>query len=130
MTRFALALCLALAFALPASAGDVCVNAGNPTFVFKKVKSLKKPGSAVPLQGFYLLGGSAPVTGTAVVLQDGSVQFGVTVHTTPPLGAYPFTASLEGDADFNATGEFHGIDSGVSAPMAWTPIDCKSVTLP
>lgn len=89
MTRFALAACLALGFALPASPGDVCVDAGNPTFVFKKVKSLKKPGSAVALQGFYLLGGSAPVTGTAIVLQNGSVQLGVTVHTTPPLGAYP-----------------------------------------
>ena len=122
-------LALACLLAAPALAKDVCVQAGSAQFVFKKVKALKKPGAVAPLQGIYILAGSVPVNGTAIVRADGSVAFGVLVHTTPPLGAYAFTASLEGDATFTATGTFEATDGSIGAAMSWTPIDCKSVVL-
>lgn len=84
----------------------------------------------MPLHGIYLLSSVVPVTGTAIVLADGSVNFGILAHTTPPLGAYSFTASLEGDASFAATGTFEATDGSISAPMTWTPIDCKTLVLP
>jgi hypothetical protein len=122
-------LVFAVLVGAPAHAKDVCVQAGTAKFVFKKVKALKKPGAVVPLQGIYILGGSIPATGTAIVRADGSVVFGVLVHTTPPLGAYAFTASLEGDASFTASGTFEATDGSIGAGMSWTPIDCKTVVL-
>lgn len=124
----ALLVCAGLLGA-PAHAKDVCVQAGTAKFVFKKVKAFKKPGAVVSLQGIYILDGSAPATGTAIVRADGSVAFGVVVHTTPPLGAYAFTASLEGDASFTATGTYLATDGTIGAGMSWTPIDCKTVVL-
>jgi hypothetical protein len=129
LLRSGAALALATLLAAPALAKDVCAQAGTAQFVFKKVKALKKPGAVVPLQGIYILGGSLPATGTAIVRADGSVAFGVLVHTTPPLGAYAFTASLEGDASFTATGTYEATDGSIGAAMSWTPIDCKTVTL-
>src|SRR5262245_5082322 len=48
-----LAIVLALALPAAAQAKDVCVSQTDQRLVFRKVKPLKKPGTIVPLQGWF-----------------------------------------------------------------------------
>jgi hypothetical protein len=122
---------------VPAHAKDVCVQDGfGVLFVFKKVKALKKPGQSTPLHGVVDLGGGAVgvVSGSAYVRSDSVVEFGIFAHTASPTAApvpTNFTASLEGDADYNASGAYDNDgDHKNENLLTWTPVDCKSVTLP
>ena len=131
----AAALSALLLAAAPAAAKDVCVTeTGVPNvLVFKKVKKLKKPGTVIPLQGFYVIGGEAcALSGAAVVLADGSVSFGATAHCqiTPGVGN-DVHFGADGAADFDAaTHVDRDGDGAVDSSDGWTPIDCKSVVLP
>jgi len=133
----ALASALALLFlhAAPAVAKDVCVTETSfpNLLVFKNVKKLKKPGTAIPLQGFYVNGGEAcALSGAATVVSDGSVRFGATAHC---LLAPGITSNVyfggSGSADF-AAGTHVDDDGDGSEDYSdgWTPIDCKTVILP
>ena len=130
----AAALSALLLAAAPATAKDVCVMETGPpnVLVFKKVKKLKKPGTAIPLQGFYVIDGEAcALSGAAVVLADGSVSFGATAHCQTTLGGNDVHFGAEGAADFDAqTAVDRDGDGVVDSSDAWTPIDCESVVLP
>jgi hypothetical protein len=128
------AVAVALLVAAGAAAKDVCVTESQPNIlVFKKVKKLKKPGTAISLQGTYLIGGQAcALSGAATVISDGSVWFGAVAHCllTPGVGA-TVHFSGHGSADFDAaTHVDRDGDGTVDNSDAWTPIDCKSVVLP
>jgi hypothetical protein len=135
----ALALSTLLLAAAPAAAKDICVTETGPTnvLIFKNVKKLKKPGTAIPLQGLYLVdaaGGTraCALSGAASVIADGSVWFGVTAHCllTPDVGK-TVQFGGHGSADFNAgTHVDRDGDGTVDNSDAWTPIDCKTVVLP
>jgi hypothetical protein len=135
----ALCLCLSLAALVgasaPASAKDVCVQDGVTSFRFKGVKSLKKPGSVSPLNGFFTNGSQhAPVTGTAFTRSDGSVAIGVYVHaggTTPASIDVDFVYDLVGDASLSATGVYRYTDGQVNGYAAtWNAISCKLLPTP
>jgi hypothetical protein len=125
--------------AAPAAAKDVCVTETGPpnVLVFKNVKKLKKPGTAIPLQGVYLvdtLSGTqaCALSGAATVISDGSVWFGATAHCllTPDVGK-TVQFGAHGSADFNAgTHVDRDGDGTVDNSDGWMPIDCKTVVLP
>ena len=139
LNRIALGFCLSLATLVgaagPASAKDVCVQDGVTSFRFKGVKSLKKPGSISPLNGFFTNGSQhAPVTGTAFTKSDGSVVIGVYVHgggTTPASMDVDFVYDLVGDASLSATGVYRYTDGQVNGYAAtWTAVSCKALPTP
>ena len=121
--------------AAPAAAKDVCVTETGPSnvLVFKNVKKLKKPGTAIPLQGFYLFGTEVcALSGAATVISDGSVWFGATAHCllTPGVGTNVYFGA-HGSPDFDAATHVDRDGDGVvDNSDAWTPIDCKSVAFP
>jgi hypothetical protein len=127
-----------LAVALsPAAAGarNVCVESEYGTWVFQKVKSLKKRGSTVPLQGVFLEAGEpGPFHGTAYVRPDGQVLFGVFVHGLLDANeslVQDRSMTMLGDATFTATGEVdYDGDGATDDDLTWTVIDCKTVVLP
>jgi hypothetical protein len=151
-----LSLAAALAGApLAAAAKDLCVqDSDGGSLKFRKVASLKKPGSMVALHGLLVLPASperpelagaegpidggeggegegvrtAPVVGTAVTLPDGSVKVGVhELGEGVPDGLSTATASLVTDVELNGSGaiDFDG-DTVQDAPYAWTAIDCDT----
>lgn len=120
----------------PAYAKDVCVHDDfGVLYVFKKVKSLKKPGAMSPLHGATRFGNAVyTVSGTAYHRADGVVRFGVFVHSASPVASMTprtYTMTLEGDASYTASGaaNYDG-DNENESLITWTPVDCKSVTLP
>lgn len=131
----AAALSALLLAAAPAAAKDVCVTETGPpnVLVFKKVKKLKKPGTAIPLQGFYLIEeGVCPLSGAATVISDGSVWFGATAHCllTAEVGVNVQWGG-HGSTDFDASTHVDRDGDGVfDSSDGWTPIDCKTVVLP
>jgi hypothetical protein len=134
----ALSVLLFLA-AAPAAARDVCVQESGPpnVLVFKNVKKLKKPGTSIPLQGFYIVPNVAgarvcALSGAASVISDGSVWFGATAHCllTSDVGA-TVQFGGHGSADFSAaTHVDRDGDGTVDNSDFWQPIDCKTVTIP
>jgi len=137
--RIALCLCLSLLTLLgvgaPAAAKDVCVEDGTTSFRFKGVRSLKKPGSISPLNGFFTNGSvHVPVTGTAFTRSDGSVAIGVYVHaggTTPASMDVDFVYDLVGDASLSATGVYRYLDGQLGGyESIWAPIACKMLATP
>ena len=133
--RIALLLGIVLGFANAASARNVCVESQFGTWVFQKVKSLKKRGSTVPLQGVFLEAGEpGPFHGTAYVRPNGQVVFGVFVHGLLDANenlTQDRSMTMLGDATFAATGEidFDG-DGATDDDLTWVVIDCKTVVLP
>jgi hypothetical protein len=131
----ALVLSILVLAAAPAVAKDVCVTETSfaNLLVFKKVKKLKKPGTAIPLQGFYVTGGeTCAVSGAATVISDGSVWFGATAHCllTPGVSKNVYFGA-HGDADFLAATHVDSDgDGALDYSDGWTPIDCKTVILP
>jgi hypothetical protein len=130
MPRFsAVALLALLLLGGPAFAKDVCVvlNTGV-RIVFKKVKSLKKPGAAITLNGFYVAaGGAAPLSGTAI----STVAFGFFVHAMAPIFATNAEFVLMGSEDFTASGQVDGTGDMIGdAATSMTPIDCDTVDIP
>ncbi len=126
----------ALTFLMPSAAlaKDVCVSlfGGNGTLVFHKVKSLKKAGKTTPLHGVYFqFGAKASASGSATMGADGQVVFGVFVHAMVPGIANNITFSVIGAPDFTGTGEYDSDGDFLSdGDITWTPIDCKTVTIP
>ena len=118
-----------------ASAKDVCVASEFGTWVFQKVKPLKKRGSTVPLQGVFIEAGEpGPFHGTAYVRPDGQIVFGVFVHGLLAANENLIqdrSMTMLGDATFAATGEvdFDG-DGATDDDLTWAVIDCKTVVLP
>ena len=133
--RIALLLGIVLGFANPASARNVCVESQFGTWVFQKVKSLKKRGSTVPLQGVFIEADEpGPFHGTAYVRPDGQIVFGVFVHGLLDANENLIqdrSMTMLGDATFAATGEidFDG-DGATDDDLTWAVIDCKTVVLP
>lgn len=124
----------ALLLAAPALAKDVCValDSAGSQVVFKKVKALKKPGTAIALNGLYVVeGNSAPVSGTAVVRSNGTVGFGFFVHGMEPIFAANAEFVLEGSDAIIASGQID-TDGDHTANLAveMTPIDCGTVVVP
>ncbi len=122
-----------------ALAKDVCVaNSPQPTngsgrIIFQNVKPLK-PGKVIPLTGVWTdgFGSHGPVDGTATMLSDGRVRFGVFVYRAS-ISSYSanYTAALTGDADFNAIGGYDGDGDYVNgATYTWTNVACDTVALP
>jgi hypothetical protein len=117
-----------------AFAKDACVSlfGGTATLVFHKVKSIKKPGKTTPLQGVYIIGDAkAAASGSATMGANGEVVFGVFVHSMDPVLSNNITFTVVGAPDFSGSGR---LDSdGDFLPdgfVTWTPIDCKTVTIP
>jgi hypothetical protein len=131
----ALLVLLALAPPSAASAKNVCVESQFGTWVFQKVKSLKKRGSTVPLQGVFIEAGEpGPFHGTAYVRPDGQVVFGVFVHGLLDANenlVQDRSMTMLGDVTFAATGEidFDG-DGATDDDLTWAVVDCKTVVLP
>jgi hypothetical protein len=151
-----LALAAALgAVPLRAAAKDLCVSdSDGGALKFRKVASLKKPGSMVALHGLLvvtelerrLTGGvdgpvdeggegegpgvrTAPVVGTAVTLPDGSVKVGIHALGEGVVGGLSTaTASLVTDDELTGTGavDFDG-DTVQDVPYSWTAVDCDTV---
>jgi hypothetical protein len=123
-----------LAFPFVASAKDACVsdNFGHD-YVFRKIKSLKKPGQVTPLSGLYLptTGGAFPIAGTALVRADLSVTVGILIHaTSAPLGN-TFTADWNGVATLAGTGTYDADgDYEPDGPITFTSVDCATLTIP
>ena len=134
MSRFAAALLGLLMLGTPALAKDVCVelDSAGSQVVFKKVKALKKPGTAIALNGLYVvMGNSAPVSGTAIVRSNGTVGFGFFVHGMAPIFAANAEFVLEGSDVFIASGQIDGDgDNLPDQAVEMTPIDCGSVVIP
>jgi hypothetical protein len=130
---------LLLAVAAPAAARDVCVQEQSPpnVLVFKNVKKLKKPGTSILLQGFYLvptIDGTrvCALSGAASVISNGAVWFGATAHCliTEGVGNNVHFGG-NGSADFDAlTYVDRDGDGTADESDGWTPIDCKTVTIP
>ena len=136
----ALALSGVLLFAAaPAAAKDVCVQESSPPniLVFKNVKKLKKPGTSIPLQGFYIVPNVTgarvcAVSGAASGITDGSVWFGATAHCllTPDVGVNVQFGG-HGSADFSASTHVDRDGNGtVDNSDFWEPIDCKTISIP
>jgi len=129
------ALVLAAPMAIPraAEAKDLCVADGyGATYIFKKAKSLKKPGGASPLHGFYIASGGTPayaVSGSAVVRGNGSVHAAIFIHTMAQSNN--FTAewvsdlTLAGSGSYDSTGDYNP-----NGPIVFTAVDCKTVIVP
>ena len=99
------------------------------------MKSLKKPGSISPLNGYFTNGSQhVPVTGTAFTRSDGSVSIGVYVHaggTTPASMDVDFVYDLVGDASLGATGVYRYLDGQVGGyASTWVPVACKTLATP
>jgi hypothetical protein len=118
-----------------ASAKNVCVESQFGTWVFQKVKPLKKRGSTVPLQGVFVEAGEpGPFHGTAYVRPDGQIVFGVFVHGLLDANenlVQDRSMTMLGDATFAATGEidFDG-DGATDDDLTWAVVDCKTIVLP
>jgi hypothetical protein len=126
-------LIAALLLAGAASAKDVCVqDAFTNYLVFTKAKAPRKPGTTALLQGLYVYQGvSFPLSGSALVRADGSVVFGVAAQAVAPGADFVYTMTMVGDASFGASGYYDtNGDGSLDASQAWTPVDCKSLTLP
>ena len=129
----AAALLTVLMLAAPALAKDVCVETDiDSQVVFKKVKALKKAGTAVALNGLYVTqGDSAPVSGTAIVRSNGTVAFGFFVHGMTPIFAANAEFVLEGSDTFIAAGQIDTDgDNFPDTAVEMTPIDCDTVVIP
>ena len=153
LASFALAAALG-AVPLRAAAKDLCVqDSDGGALKFRKVASLKKPGSMVALHGLLVLsvlergvtegvdgpgeGGegegpgvrTAPVVGTAVTLADGSVKVGIHELGEAAVGGLSTaTASLLTDDALTGTGavDFDG-DTVQDVAYSWTAVDCDTV---
>jgi hypothetical protein len=133
-----LALALGPGAAAPAAAKDLCVeDSFNGAIVWKKVKSMKKVGSIVPLTGVLVSppvapGFVAPVAGTAVTRADGMILIGFTVlgQATSPT-SQTGTASLIVDQTLAGSG-FRDLDGDYvqGDAITWTPVDCDGVDFP
>jgi hypothetical protein len=128
-----LSIALATVIALLTGSGvwakDVCIQLGTTgqgTFVFRAVKKLK-PGSAVPIAGFFFNPGSEPVAGTAIMRANGQVLVGFTLHADNAGFVQTMTATTDGafNGSLVITGGF-----GAGAVLSFAPIDCKTVTIP
>ena len=133
--KVVLLVLLALALPSAASAKNVCVESEFGTWVFQKVKPLKKRGSTVPLQGVFIEAGEpGPFHGTAYVRPDGQVVFGVFVHGLLDANenlVQDRSMTMLGDATFAATGEIdYTGDGATDDDLTWVVIDCKTVVLP
>lgn len=123
---------LAALLATPVIAKDVCVleNDNLLTFTKVKVKSLKKPGTTIPLQGSYGVGGeTCAVSGAATVAEDGSVWFGATAYCllTPGVGK-TILFGAHGSADFNAAAHTdRNGDGTVDTSDVWERVECGPV---
>lgn len=138
------ALIVAIALAGASTAGaapstrtrDVCLvsptgGGSFNTFVLRDVKSLS-PGGVIPLQGFYFVGTrmGAPLHGSAMMASDGSVRFGVFIHSSAD-STNDFTAAGILDAAFQGTLKFDNDGDFVpNGTLAVSPVDCATVTIP
>lgn len=113
-----------------AMAKDICLYGPDLGYViFKKVKSLKpaKAAKVVPLTGIVLtVGLSAAVTGSAVVLANGTINYGWSAYTMGSgtnnldLVVWGANALLEGSGYYDNDGDMLG-----NAPVSFTTVDCK-----
>lgn len=114
------------------SSHDSCLedNFGG-SYVFQKVKALKKPGKGTPLHGWYHLGKDIlPIAGSAVVGSDGTMRAAVTIYEVGQ-GAVSIVMGWTGDATLAGTGDYDNNDSGSSSgSIVLTSVNCKTVTLP
>jgi hypothetical protein len=126
----------ALGAPLPALARDICLHdTSNNDWSFQKVKKLK-PGRVVALAGIFIEGGeSYPVSGSAVLRANGSVEVGAFVHSMSQaiFAGNNFTVSmqtttgLEGTGGFDTDGDF---ENDAAVTYGWAAIDCKSLSIP
>lgn len=131
-SRWAAAAFGVAALAGQAAAKDICLTDGSSHYVFKKVKTLH-PGAAVPLTGYVVFKNgfdTYPLTGTAMMKQDGTVVAGVTAlelggpGTSTILLWYGDT-SLAGSGYYDKS-PFSGVDGGVDL----TSVDCSTIVVP
>lgn len=144
--RESLALALGQLIAVPAigvaapprRAEDVCLinQRGLNTLVFQEVDPLS-PGRAVALRGFYFTsaGRASAVSGSAVMVTDGSVRLGLFVHssaTPAPNGAFANDFTLSGVIDATLTGNLFHDNDGDFLPDGTLPFevaDCATTTI-
>ncbi len=119
----------------PAWAADFCVqdicvqdNFGN-FWKFTGVKSLSVAGEATALEGIFSpTVFKSPVSGSVTRLGDGTVKIGVFVHVQPINN---FTETLQGDLNFNASGNFENTGDVTSdGPTSWKRVSCDIVPAP
>ncbi len=134
----ALALVSILAAGVPAGAKDLCVqDSFNGAIIWKKVKSMKKPGSIVPLTGLLVSPPTAPtfvapVSGTAATREDSTILVGfIVLGEGTSSSSQTGTATAIVDQTWNGSG-FRDVDGDFVQDEAFTfaPIDCDSVDFP
>lgn len=122
--RVGLVSLLLVGLAVPASAKDLCIKAGNRIVVFKKVKKLK-PGRAVPVIGLYLESGdpgqTEPFSGAATMSTGGTIKVGFTVFTY--YGDFVYQAST--NSAFAGTYLTNYVN-----PTVFNSVDCATVPIP
>lgn len=123
-----------LAAPLLANAKDLCIQDNfNSEYVFRKVKSLKKPGQTSPLTGIYLSsqGGAYAVAGTALVRADLSIRVGIMIHATSAPTGNSFLADWSADQTLAGTGTYDSDgDFQDDGAITFTAIECSSLTIP
>jgi hypothetical protein len=95
-------------------------------FYFKGVKALKR-GAVVPLVGVAYVGAAnAPASGSAVVLADGSVNYGFSVFSNPVTSSYQIRI-VGANNLLEGTGSYvYDVTDG-TAPEIMTAVDCKTL---
>ena len=113
---------------------DICLYDGGTYLVYQKVKVLR-PNQAVPLTG-YAVGPfgrprfTCPLSGTAIMTANGSVQVGNSVYcgSEPGLGNYNTQHSAHTNASFE--GKYDADEDGdgfADYKTTYWAVDCSTV---
>lgn len=110
-------------------AKDICViDSSGDYWKFTGVKSLSQPGKVSPLHGvFWVGGGNAPVSGTAIRTSSG-VHIGVFVHSMAPFAGNNFSATFLTDTNFTGSGYYDNDgDPDEDGIITFTNMSCATL---
>lgn len=134
MKKFIVAAAAAalLPMTTPVMAKDICVQANwGAQFLFKNVKSLNpgKKGKMVPLVGTFFYGGMiVPLSGSAIVLTDGTVKYGVFAHSIMNGGNSIYIDINNADATMAGSGVYDNDGNLESnADMTMSSVECSAL---